>query len=189
MRCPVCKTSSLTTQPLDENLLTLRCPDCEGHWVKSFQYWKWRETQPVADRLESIGGEETMPATDSRAGKLCPECGHFLTRRPVGHGVAFNLDGCGHCGGMWFDKCEWDILQSRSLHRDAHYIFTETWQAEVREANRIELARARLMKLLGEQDYNELMRVARWVRGHEQRPILMAAIRDPELKLIAEVEN
>ena len=192
MRCPVCKNSILATQPLDENLLTLRCPDCKGHWVKSFQYWKWRDSQPkhtLPARDELTCCETASPTRDSQAGKLCPECGHFLTRRPVGHGVTFNLDRCSHCGGMWFDKSEWDSLQSRSLHRDSHFVFTEAWQAEVNEANRLELARARLLKLLGEQDYSELMRIAVWIRNHEQRSILLAAINDRDLEQLAEVGN
>jgi Zn-finger nucleic acid-binding protein len=186
MHCPVCKTTVLATQPLDENLLTLRCPKCEGHWVKSFQYWKWRESQPGTVAVDACDSGVETTDTDSKAGKLCPECGRFLMHRPVGHGVEFNLDRCGHCGGMWFDKLEWDAMQRNSLNRDAHYIFTDSWQSGLKGTKRLEAERARLTKLLGERDYSELMRVARWVRSHEQSTTLLAILNNADPDLIVE---
>ncbi len=189
MKCPVCKTSVLATEPLDENLLTLRCPDCEGHWVKSFQYWKWRDAQPSSFQDVVTQDDPGPLGRDSKPGKLCPECGRFLMHRPVGHDVPFNLDRCSHCGGMWFDQCEWDILQTHSLHRDAHFIFTEAWQAEVKETMRTEMERARLKNLLGDADYNRLIDFMRWMRSHKERAVLLATLSNTKSNLIDEKES
>lgn len=181
MRCPVCKTPVLATDPLDETLLTMRCHECEGHWVKSFQYWKWRELQHDLPDTALPDSTESTQDTDSLAGKLCPECGHFLTRRPVGHGVDFNLDRCDHCGGIWFDKCEWETLVMHSLHLDVYSVFTKAWQSGVSETNRINTKRERLMKLLDERDYTELLRVGRWLHKHEHRAFLIACLNHPDI--------
>lgn len=186
MHCPICKTAVLVTEPLDENLLTMRCPSCNGHWVKSFQYWKWRESHPTAPATVSSALKTETHAIDSRPGKLCPECGRFLMHRPVGHGVTFSLDRCGHCGGMWFDKHEWNTLQHHSLGRDVHFVFTKAWQAEVKQTKHIELERARLHKLLGESGFRELMRITRWVYGHEKKEVLLAVINNADSGLLQE---
>src|SRR5207244_2897796 len=72
-----------------------------------------------------------LPVSDNAVPKLCPDCGHILLPYHVGHALNFTLDHCGHCGGTWFDKNEWEILKSRNLHDDIHFIFSHVWQAEV----------------------------------------------------------
>lgn len=187
MLCPSCKNAALVTEPLEDDLLTLRCPNCGGHWIKSFQYWRWLEQQ--ASDVKSIlteCGNANEPTDDSKPGKLCPECGRFLAHKPVGHGLSFNLDRCGHCGGMWFDKQEWNALRQRSLHTDAHMIFSDTWQIQVREDRRLDMERERLKQKLGAVDYNELLRVGQWLQHHPERAILLAVLNHEDITKLSE---
>lgn len=189
MNCPVCKTAVLQSESLEENLVTSSCRACGGQWVKSFQYWKWREAHgrdwPELPPGPAPGPEmDRSPAgSDTKKAKLCPECGRFLTRHPVGHELGFALDRCNHCGGMWFDAGEWEALKRRNLHDDAHLIFTEAWQAQVRHDQARKDYRRLLTEKLGDRDLAEAERIKAWLDAHPQAPTLYAFLlggRTPE---------
>src|SRR5687767_8282874 len=101
MKCPVCKTEDLLLSELEANLTSRHCGQCDGNWIPSFEYWKWREQ--VRENLpEKPGGEvaeSRSPSTGLLKPKLCPECRGILIRYKVGHGVGFSIDQCGNCGG------------------------------------------------------------------------------------------
>ena len=108
--------------------------------------------------------------------KLCPECGRFLTRAKVGHGVGFHLDRCGACGGTWFDANEWEVLRARNLHDDVHFIFSAAWQAHVARREREEAHERLMAEKLGDADWAEVKRIRAWLHGHPQRSQLYAAL-------------
>ncbi|MFA9480371.1 zf-TFIIB domain-containing protein [Phycisphaerales bacterium AB-hyl4] len=177
MRCPACQESQLTRDELDANLITSACTACGGHWVRAFQYWQWRQKQGESlPPIEPDAKTTQPPAADSGPGKRCPECGTFLIRRQVGKGFAFHLDRCGHCGGIWFDRDEWDTLKQHNLHDDVHFVFTEAWQAAVRRDRQAQAEQRRLREQLGEVEYARLCDVQRWIEQHPQRPMILAAL-------------
>ncbi|MEX0654412.1 MAG: zf-TFIIB domain-containing protein [Phycisphaeraceae bacterium] len=177
MRCPACQQGQLTRDELDANLITSACTACGGHWVRAFQYWKWRERQGASlPPIEPEGDLAGSAERDSGAGKRCPECGTFLIRRQVGKGFAFHLDRCGHCGGLWFDRDEWATLKQHHLHDDVHFVFTEAWQAERRREQQEQAEQRRLREQLGEADLARLHEVRQWIEQHPQRHVILAQL-------------
>ena len=100
MNCPVCKTTALAAAEVDAALPSRRCGNCGGHWVASTAYFSWLEQRGSNLPDKPAEGDVGLRVTEVARAKLCPECGRFLTRAKVGHGVDFHLDRCGSCGGI-----------------------------------------------------------------------------------------
>jgi Zn-finger nucleic acid-binding protein len=166
MLCPVCKNRSLSIQEVDPCLSSSHCPDCGGRWIASYQYWKWRDVSGKSlPEKQPAKGSDT-PVTDSTGAKLCPECGHFLRRFPVGHGIAFGLDRCGNCGGTWFDANEWESLKTRNLHDDVHKIFSEIWQRQIRDEEHHTAMEVFYRKKFGDDGYRKAQEIKTWIESH-----------------------
>lgn len=169
MKCPVCKTKSLVNNELEKGLQTLKCEDCGGQWIKSFQYWKWFEKHGdiLPEKPESEAAE--LPVEESKEIKICPECGHFLTRRKVGHGISFRIDRCATCGGIWLDKNEWEILKSRNLHDEIHLVFGAAWQDGIVKEDIQKGIEEKFKEIFGEGDYAKLKEIKSWIDSHPKR--------------------
>jgi Zn-finger nucleic acid-binding protein len=178
MKCPICKTQELRDDRFETGMLAKSCPGCGGNWVQLLQYWRWRESH--GPNLPEKPPEEglRLEVVESPRAKLCPDCGHILTRFKIGHGIAFSIDRCGNCGGVWFDRNEWKILQSRNLHDEIHMIFTESWQGQVQDEDRARAYEQFLLAKFGEKDLAELRRVRAWIDGHPRAQEIRAYIVD-----------
>ena len=178
MNCPVCKATTLVAEELEAGLAGTRCRQCGGRWIEGTRYLAWVAAQgrQLAEKPPDDGVE--LPVAESGRAKLCPECGRFLTRAKVGHGVGFHLDRCASCGGIWTDANEWEVLKSRNLHDNLHFVFSGAWQADVLRTER-ERARDQLLRnKLGEADFAEVKRVRAWLDGHPRRAELYAVLLD-----------
>lgn len=160
--------------------MALECNKCRGRWLGSYHYWKWRDKQgkslpelPKAERAD-------LPVADSQAAKLCPECGHILIRYPVGYEIDFQLDRCGNCGGVWFDKNEWEVLESRNLHDDVHKIFSAVWQAAVRKETHEKTMQEFYREKFGAADYQKIQEIKSWINNHRLSHELYAFLRESE---------
>ncbi|MGH9901514.1 MAG: zf-TFIIB domain-containing protein, partial [Pyrinomonadaceae bacterium] len=132
MNCPVCTSSELAPTDLDTNLSSLRCAECNGHWVQGSAYWRWLEKNgPNLPEREGPAEGADGPAAESPEPKKCPECRSLMFKYRVGRGLNFSLDQCAGCKGIWFDRREWEILKERNLHDDINAMFTAPWQAQV----------------------------------------------------------
>lgn len=176
MKCPHCKSSNMAVTELEQNLSAHECSDCLGVWIKAANYWRW--LQRHGESLPELPAEMTaaLDVEDSTNAKVCPDCGHFLTRKQVGHGISFQIDRCTTCGGIWLDKNEWDILKSRNLHDEIHFVFSEAWQKEVLSEQQAEYRAKHAMEILGSADYNKLVDVKNWLSDHPQKEFIMAHI-------------
>jgi len=174
MKCPVCKNMALRF--LETNDLPRRsvCPQCGGQWIKGSQYRQWVEALGE-DLPETPSTQaEQLEVSDSIEAKLCPDCGRFLRRSRVGHGIDFHIDRCSTCGGIWFDKNEWEILKSHNLHDDVHFIFSSAWQHAVVEEEQRATYEKRIETILGADDFATVSRFKAWVQKHPKRNTIMA---------------
>ncbi|MCD4780161.1 MAG: zf-TFIIB domain-containing protein [Candidatus Omnitrophica bacterium] len=178
MQCPVCQKNVLKNQELDKGLMAKHCPQCEGSWLSSFQYWRWLEKH--AERLPEKDVDEGLmvPVEESTAGKLCPECGCFLIGHKVGHGIVFQLDHCATCGGIWFDKNEWEILRSRNLHDELHLVFSAAWQNARKKQEQKETYEKRIQSILGEPDYQHVVEFHSWLKNHPHKSSIMSYLKE-----------
>lgn len=174
MKCPACNSRTTMPTTLACGLQALECEACGGQWVKSFEYWRWREQQ--GDAAPSEASLENVPETgaDSARAMMCPECSNLLSRYQVGHGVSFYVDRCGRCGGMWFDKNEWDVLVAHGLQTNAHFIASAPWQADIVKASQEEAREKTLEEKLGAERYAALVAVKEWLDGHPHRSTVLA---------------
>ena len=180
MKCPVCKTSQLESHNPDEVPQKLACGRCGGQWIKAFQYWKWLDAH--GKNLPETPAPEgrSVPLSDSTAAKLCPECGRFLCRCKVGHGVDFHVDRCTNCGGIWFDKQEWEILESRNLHDDVHFIFSTAWQHDVAKEEQRRAYEQRVETIIGKDAFVRVREFKAWVDAHPKCHTIKAFLADLE---------
>lgn len=173
MKCPV-DGGPLQRVRLDTALPAFQCGQCAGHWLRFGDYLGWREQQP-ADVPETPGAPPRgEPEHWSGGPRRCPDCRVLLTRYRVGHGVAFSLDQCGRCNGIWMDAQEWETLRARGLHDDLNRIFGPGWQHEVRNEEERERTDAQFARQLGEADFQRTHGFAQWMAEHERRSEIMA---------------
>lgn len=172
MQCPVCRNQSMQIQEIESGLKVQQCPQCKGRWIGSYVYWKWKEA--TGKNLPDAASGESLEVNDSVKAKLCPECGYFLRRYPVGKDMDFALDRCSNCGGTWFDHNEWESLKSRGLHDDVHLIFSNMWQNRVRDEAHLKSAEDLYLKMFGAEDFERIRRVREWVNSHPRRTELKA---------------
>jgi Zn-finger nucleic acid-binding protein len=185
MYCPICKGMSLHKAELETGLMALECSKCNGKWVQSYQYWLWRDKQgkSLPDGGVSACAAELhtlQDVRDSKNAKLCPECGHFLRRYPVGHGIDFQIDRCSNCGGMWFDANEWEILVQQGMHDDVHRMFSAIWQGQVLKEQKAKSMREHYLQKFGPADFQKACEIRAWLQGHKLSSELFAFISDKE---------
>lgn len=174
MQCQICKDVVLVDEELARDLSAKSCPQCHGRWIQSFQYWKWLDAHGDTLTEKPLACKADLFSEDSSAGKICPECGCFLRHSPVGHNVVFCLDRCNNCGGIWFDKNEWEILVSRNLHDKTHFIFSAAWQKRIREEE-IEMTHEERIKIIvGEEDFTKLKEIAEWIAANEHKNTMLS---------------
>lgn len=177
MNCPVCGLATMQVAEDDEELKTLHCTTCSGTWIPASQYWTWIErhgaNQPERP-AHAVEEAEDLAVQETPQIKTCPECRHFLIRYRVGHGVPFSIDRCGACGGLWFDRNEWEILKARNLHDDVHFVFSAAWQLRAAREEELQRRDARLLRQIGEEDFAEVERMRNWLLHHPRRSAILA---------------
>jgi len=183
LTCLVCPEQLLTRCVLEAGLKAHECGACHGRWVHGPDYLDWlgsRPAQAASRQDDATTVAEPLQETrqDSAAGKLCLHCGRFMRRVHVGHNVAFHLDRCASCGGFWFDAGEWEQLRASGLHREAHLVFTDAWQAQVRQQALAQTDRDRLTEQLGADGVERADDIAAWIAGHPRGHEILARILD-----------
>lgn len=166
MKCPKCRTANLATKELEDSLTASECEKCNGIWIKASHYWRWLKAH--GDILPEKPEEHTatLCSDETKEIKICPDCGHFLTRRKVGHGIDFHIERCATCGGIWLDKNEWEVLKSRNLHDEIHFVFSTTWQEDIIQKEQKQFYSDQTMKILGEKDYKYVDESNNWLAQH-----------------------
>ncbi len=179
LNCPVCKTAVLASGTIDGDLAAHPCPQCQGQWIASKDYWKWLETRTVSS-------PEPPPAEHPRnvvvkqgeTPKFCPDCGRFMRRLKVGHGIQFVVDRCATCGGFWLDANEWENLKSRHIHERLHFIASDAWQAEVARQEREQGHERIVREKIGVEDLEKIKAIKAWIEGHPRKAELYAVLLD-----------
>lgn len=193
MRCPVCQDTPLNRNSLEEYLAVNSCTSCSGHWISSYDYWHWLEwrinptakSEPdpsgatldaVMSLSDQLPGTSCAPDTDNRRAIFCPDCQHLMRKAKVGHGLEFYLDRCSHCGGVWFDEHEWAFLQATGLDSKVHLIFSEPWQAQIRQDEFKKVLQQTYRSNLGNDDYARAIAIKEWINNHPNKGYLLSLL-------------
>jgi Zn-finger nucleic acid-binding protein len=174
MTCPVCQEGTLSHCELESNLYANSCSKCGGVWISASQYEQWLQVH--GENLPEKPPEQgvNLESEEKPGAKFCPECKYILMKYKVGHGVSFSLNRCAHCGGIWFDKNEWQIMKSRNLHDDVHLVFSQAWQSAVRLEEHKSAMEHILAEQLGDADLQEIRRIRNWLQSHPKSAELYA---------------
>jgi Zn-finger nucleic acid-binding protein len=172
--CPRCKEEKLSQHELEKNLNSSRCGKCSGVWISSAQYEQWLKLHGTNNPEKAADATVDLVSGEAHGAKFCPECKYILIKYKVGHDVGFSLNRCGHCGGIWFDKNEWEIMKSRNLNDDVHLVFSEAWQSAVREEEHKNAMDEILKEHIGDADLKEIQRIKIWLQSHPKSSELYA---------------
>lgn len=152
MQCPKCR-ANLVNGILSDMLLTKHCQECEGDWVSADKYRRWQaEHSSLPTNPASLVKNYDFPHTPSpwdEKTATCPECSRIMSRGKVSLKQPFYIEHCMTCGGTWFDRGEWEILETIGLHTNIEQFFSATWQAQVRASQTIERERQALIDKVG----------------------------------------
>ena len=174
MDCPVDR-GALRRAELDSGLPAFECSRCDGRWVRFGDFLGWRERQPgEVPETPSHDSVAVTPEPSPTGPRRCADCGHLLTRYRVGHGVAFALDQCGRCNGVWLDAGEWEALRGRGLHDNLHQVFGPGWQHGVRTEEQRRATEAQFERQLAAPDFARTREFGAWLAEHPRRSEVLA---------------
>lgn len=177
MQCPLCQKQTMVLADLAPGLAGLTCGACAGVWVDRARYDAWRATLP--GDLPETATPLREEVAETRQAKICPQCGHLLLPYRVGHGLAFAIDYCGACGGIWCDPGEWDAIQAKNLHDNLHDIVSRHWQAAVRQAAVREAVEQTYVRHLGAA-YPKAREIKAWLHEQPQRDLIWAYLTESQ---------
>lgn len=176
MKCPVCTSyHALQLLSMSDGLRLHQCPSCQGRWIRSDDYWRWRSSgeHPAASSVDPPQlADEGQPEI-----RFCPEDGYLLARFEVGAEPNFWIDQCRNCSGVWLDGGEWEHLVHEGLSDRLHLILSPQWQDEIRKARREETEQKQWLRQLGEEDLGRIAEIKEWLDGHPKRSQLYAYLR------------
>ena len=175
MQCPLCKNLSLSPVELAPGLSGMACNKCSGVWVDRSKYDVWRGKQSHDLPEDAMPAQTTV--TETHKAKICPQCGHLMLPYRVGHGLSFSIDFCGSCGGVWFDRDEWDAIKAKNLHDNLHDIVSKHWQTAVRQAGLQEAIEQIYARQLGES-FSKAQEVRAWLQEQPQKRVILAYLAD-----------
>ncbi|MEM9769948.1 MAG: zf-TFIIB domain-containing protein, partial [Cyanobacteria bacterium P01_D01_bin.71] len=145
-------------------------------WIRPEHYQEWqdqqgsdRDAEPTVTVLPSQLDTEFQPASLDNRAALCPDCGHYLVRGRVQLSkVIFFVERCPNCHGYWCDRGEWAILQQLQLDQHLDYIFSDHWQAQVRERDFAQRERQATIDKLGADIADKVFALADLLEGHPE---------------------
>lgn len=135
----------------------------------------------AAPMIQSAGSAGVSPATTTIATatpavkvRMCPECGRFLRRYHLGMGIEFEVERCGGCAGVWCDRGKWPRLRAAGAHARLHLLFSDSWQAKLKEEQIRRRQGDRVRSILGDADFERAREFKVWVDSHPHRATLRA---------------
>jgi Zn-finger nucleic acid-binding protein len=192
MNCPACKIVAaqppeLQLKELERGLKAMCCPECEGVFLEHEAYFAWA-TSSMETTLVEDANFEVKPSTEIRGAKFCPACLTYLVKYEVGRNIAFTIDRCGKCGGIWLDGNEWTALKKAKLQFDLHRIFSTDWQSNVRQQQHTRALEDIWKEQFG-ADYDELMRIKKFIDAHPKSSEIYAFLHSNVSSRVAQMQK
>lgn len=157
MQCPKCKGEELKKHSFNAPYL---CPICGGMWRQGGDSAELTEVT-----LEPLEGEGDPGEMDRKTG-LCPVGHGIMVRARVELDEPFYLERCTTCGGIWFDKGEWQRIAEHNLADSLPAIWSKAWQRRQRQEKDREGFLEMNRKLLGEELFEAVMDLAVRLKDH-----------------------
>ncbi len=181
MKCPTCKTPRLEPREIARGLGADSCPQCSGNFLVFETYLTWQESQPAPTKQPEIGTPDPNQTPEAAGPKLCPYCGRFMTRFRIALDIPFHIDRCGGCGGLWFERGEWDQCQTRGIHTRLNTFFNDSWQNRLRQEEAKFQQEDRYRALLGPEAYERVKAFKAWAEQHDKKSVLFAYLESKDV--------
>jgi len=127
--------------------------------------------------LESEEKDSDLSAVETHTG-LCPSGHGLLIRARIEIEPPLFLERCTDCGGIWFDRGEWNRLAENELLKDLPEFWTRAWQRKQRKETSRKLYIEWQQKTFGEELYALLSDLAERLKNHPRRSEALAFIRE-----------
>ena len=178
MDCPKCKNVKLRRKLKQSSFSSRRAPSpltcakCGGLWIET------EEFSILSDSYIEDGniGSNPDPSADGRTG-LCPAGHGLLIRAKIDLDPPFHLEKCSVCGGIWFDKWEWNRIIEAHLIENLNDFWTFAWRIKHRRKKDREYYLNLNKELLGEELFESIIQMAQTLRDHPEKLKAMALLR------------
>ncbi|HEY5561184.1 MAG TPA: zf-TFIIB domain-containing protein [Clostridiaceae bacterium] len=174
MKCLVCKDVDLEESELSPGLKVHRCNSCSGSWLKFGDYLEWSNCHDI-ETVESNPASIHSQVIDSDNPKVCPDCGTILSVYKVANNLAFKLEHCATCNGIWLDKGEWTNLEENNMNHKINKFFTETWQKNLRDDELREYFEDFYKSRFGTEGYEKIKEVKEWLDNNDKNKSMLIA--------------
>lgn len=169
--CPACG-GILKPSHLEQELPCRICNRCGGCWLRLQNYMQWvrknGQEEPCADKGYEVG------EADTKRTLLCPETKTIMLKFRVSKNTDHFLDLSPHVGAVWMDKSEWGLLKREGLAYQLNSIFSDVWQAKIREARAETVFEKNYERIFGNQTYMKLKQIREWLYSQENPHLLLA---------------
>lgn len=166
MQCPTCHNQTLKPVKLAQGLPGYSCSACKGSLIELLSYRMWIEHKPVHVDSQPHEPEEIH---DSQQAILCPKCSTIMSKYRISGDVGNRVDACGHCGEIWLDGGEWELLEQLDLSSKLPQILSMPWQLSIRKAELGDPVEQRFAELLGTDDYSRVKAFREWMQTHSRK--------------------
>lgn len=174
--CPGHVTLSMTE--LEPGLWGRQCSVCGALVLELEDYRRWlsgRDPGP-APEPDQIFGAPVAQDGDAPRARLCPVCSRPMARYRVGSQPDFHLDRCAPCQLLRLDKGEWPALKALGLHAHLELVLSDGWQRNLQAVAATERRRLALRQRLGNDCFDELLRIQSWLQTHPRQRELLALL-------------
>jgi len=169
MRSPVHQDVNLQLKEIEPGLSAYACPKSGGVWIPLEHYQAWKDLHRDREEPLPVGYKPVIDDDSARRALICPESGRLLIRYRVGGGWSFHVDLSPVTGGVWLDRGEWEALKSKGLHSELNFIFTASYQRQVRNAEYEEALNQTFADRIGIEDFQKVVEIKRWLNAHPKR--------------------
>jgi Zn-finger nucleic acid-binding protein len=140
----------------------------------------WYSNDSFADfeelQIEDIGDNLASKDQDQKTG-MCPSGHGIMIRAKVDIDEPFYLEKCTACGGIWFDKGEWQRIAENNLADNLSIIWSRSWQRKQSpKKNRDNFLKTN-RKLLGEKIFTSVLELAEKLKDPPEKDRAIAFLR------------
>jgi len=160
MKCPKCRSSELKKPNYHSPFF---CEKCGGMWLLNVE----RSDLPEIT-IDPADIDLDSDDHDKKTG-ICPSGHGIMIRAKVDIGEPFYLEKCTICGGIWFDRGEWQRVAENNLAENLSHIWSRSWQRkQSQEKNRGSFLKLN-QKLLGDPIFQAIMELANELKDHPEK--------------------
>lgn len=159
MKCPKCKKITLKKKNHNSPYF---CENCQGMWVVDYGSIS---SLDLDEEDNAVCSEQN---NDHKTG-LCPAGHGIMSRAKIDIDKPFYLEKCTACGGVWFDKGEWEQIVDNQLNDNLDLVWSNTWQKAQRQAKNHQSFLDMNRDILGDELFSKIVDLSTQLKSHPER--------------------